>query len=81
MAFTYSDWRRQTTSAARRERLALYIEELENALADRNLSVGSDSKNLTRESIEGLLQRAREDYNAMPQGTIAPFGKIRRQDA
>lgn len=66
MAWTYSNWRTLTTLATRRARLGLHLQELEDALSDRNVSVGSDGKNLSRESIMDLIRMRQVDYDSMP---------------
>lgn len=79
MAWTYSDWRSQATAAARRSRLALHLQELEDAIATRSLSIGADGKSLSREGILELIRLRTADYDAMPaQG--GSFLKIRRQN-
>lgn len=78
MGWTYSDWRTQSSAALRRARLALHLQELEDALETRNTSVGSDGKSLSREGLLELIRMRTAEYNAMP-GSGGSFLKIRRQ--
>lgn len=55
MAWTYSDWRSQTTSAAKLSRLRLHMQEITDAIHTRTVQVGADGKSLSRETLMGLL--------------------------
>lgn len=78
MAWTYSDWRTYPVGADRRARLALHLQELEDALATRGTAVGADGKSLSREGLMELIRMRSEDFDGMG-GDGGSFGKIRRQ--
>lgn len=78
--WTYSNWRSYATLADRRARLALYIQELEDAMKDRSIGLSADGKSQSKDSLTTLINKAQEAYDAMP-GTGGGFGKTRRQRA
>lgn len=76
--WTYGDWRRQTTDAAKRERLARHLEEIE----DRKDAVSASGSNMgvSYEGLDSKLQRLEkiwQDLNVQVQAAGGPVMVLR----
>lgn len=66
MSWTYSDWRSQTTAATQLARLALHMQEIEDAIGK---NVSADGKSLDSTHLVTLLERMDGEYKRLIAAT------------
>lgn len=71
MAWTYSNWRSLTTTAARAARLALYIQEVEDKIT---ADIAADGKSRGSHPLVALSDRLAKEYD----GLIGATGAVSR---